>query len=192
MAPVGFHMADWIDSDGFRANVGIILMREGGELFLGGRTGGRGWQFPQGGVRRDEPVEQALYRELGEEVGLEASDVEVLGSTRSWLRYRLPSQYVRRHSTPVCIGQKQRWFLLRFKSSDDRFRLDSTPEPEFERWRWVPYWTPVQEVIYFKRRVYVRALHELGALAFPQGLPPYPAGWPEQLSPQKDVARSRP
>ena len=184
-------MQDWIDSDGFRANVGIILMREGGELFLGGRTGGRGWQFPQGGVRRDEPVQEALYRELAEEVGLEAKDVDVLGSTRSWLRYRLPSQYVRRNSQPVCIGQKQRWFLLRFKSSEERFRLDSTPEPEFERWRWVSYWTPVQEVIYFKRRVYARALHELGTLAFPDGLPPYPEGWSDQLSPRKDVARSR-
>lgn len=184
-------MTDWIDSDGFRANVGIILMRECGELFLGGRTGGRGWQFPQGGVRQDEPLEQALYRELSEEIGLGAEDVEVLGSTRSWLRYRLPPRYVRRNSRPVCIGQKQRWFLLRFKSTEDRFRFDSTPQPEFECWRWVPYWTPVQEVIYFKRRVYARALHELGSLAFPQGLPPYPDGWPGQLNLRESVASPR-
>jgi putative (di)nucleoside polyphosphate hydrolase len=184
-------MTDWIDSDGFRANVGIILMRDGGDLFLGGRTGGRGWQFPQGGIRRDEPLEQALYRELSEEIGLVESDVEVLGSTRSWLRYRLPPRYVRRNSQPICIGQKQRWFLLRFRSSEDRFRFDSTAEPEFERWRWVPYWTPVQEVIYFKRRVYARALHELGALAFPRGLPPYPDGWPERLDLRAGVATRR-
>lgn len=184
-------MTDWIDSDGFRANVGIILMRDGGELFLGGRTGGRGWQFPQGGIGQDEPLEQALYRELTEEIGLEQTDVEMLGRTRSWLRYRLPPQYVRRNSQPVCIGQKQRWFLLRFTSSEDRFRFDSTPQPEFERWRWVPYWTPVQEVIYFKRRVYARALHELGMLAFPQGLPPYPDGWPERLNLRDGVAAPR-
>jgi putative (di)nucleoside polyphosphate hydrolase len=171
-------MSDWIDEEGYRANVGIILMRDGGSVFLGGRTGGRGWQFPQGGVRRGEAVEAALYRELGEEVGLAPDDVEVLGSTRGWLRYRLPPHYVRRKSSPLCIGQKQRWYLLRFRGEDTRLRFDTTPEPpEFDRWRWVEYWDPVREVIYFKRRVYRRALHELGVLAFPEGLPPYPEWW---------------
>ena len=89
-------------------------MRGTGELFLGGRVGGRGWQFPQGGVNRGEQVEEALFRELNEEIGLGAGDVEVLGSTRGWLRYRLPRQYVRDR----CIGQKQRWFLLRLTADD--------------------------------------------------------------------------
>lgn len=174
-------MTDAIDTNGFRANVGIILMRDSGELFLGGRPGGRGWQFPQGGVLKGEKPEQALYRELGEEIGLESRDVELVGSTRSWLRYRLPKRYVRKGTTPVCIGQKQRWFLLRFTGDEQRFRFDSTDQPEFDRWRWVPYWTPVREVIYFKRNVYARALHELGPLAFPEGLPPYPEWWPEKM-----------
>ena len=51
---------DTIDRDGFRANVGIVLMRGSGELFLGGRVGGRGWQFPQGGVNRGEQVEEVV------------------------------------------------------------------------------------------------------------------------------------
>jgi len=172
--------ADSIDAQGFRANVGIILMSPAGELFLGGRTGGRGWQFPQGGIRPDEDIETALYRELNEEIGLDARDVCVLGSTRSWLRYRLPAQYVRRNSSPLCIGQKQRWFLLRFEGSDTRFRFDATEEPEFETWRWVPFWTPVREVIYFKRQVYAQALHELGQIGFPDGLPGYPDWWAER------------
>jgi putative (di)nucleoside polyphosphate hydrolase len=166
---------DYIDKDGFRANVGIVLMRETGELFLGGRVGGRGWQFPQGGVNRGERVEAALFRELREEIGLAPTDVEVLGSTRGWLRYRLPRQYVRDR----CIGQKQRWFLLKFTSDESAFRFDTTRQPEFDRWRWSDFWTPVREVVYFKRRVYVRALHELGKLAYPQGLPPYPQWWPD-------------
>src|ERR1035438_2215789 len=95
---------DYIDKDGFRANVGIVLTRGAGQVFLGGRVGGRGWQFPQGGVNRGERVEDALFRELKEEIGLERQDVELLGSTRGWLRYRLPRQYVRDR----CIGQKQR------------------------------------------------------------------------------------
>ena len=110
---------DYIDRDGFRANVGIVLMRESGELFLGGRVGGRGWQFPQGGVNRGEPVEEALFRELKEEIGLGREDVEVLGSTRGWLRYRLPRQYVRDR----CIGQKQRWFLLKLAADESTIAL---------------------------------------------------------------------
>jgi len=178
------HGTDYIDRHGFRANVGIVLMRDGGELFLGGRVGGRGWQFPQGGVNRCERVEEALFRALTEEIGLKHDDVEVLGSTRGWLRYRLPRQYVRDR----CIGQKQRWFLLRLISDEAKFRFDSTDQPEFDRWRWVDYWTPVREVVYFKRRVYARALHELGKLIFPNGLPPYPDWWPEFDKPSKKAA----
>lgn len=173
-------VSDWIDEEGFRANVGIVLMRDDGSVFLGGRTGGRGWQFPQGGIRRGESDEAALFRELEEETGLAPDDVNVLGVTRDWIRYRLPRQYVRRNSTPLCVGQKQRWFLLRFRAADDRVRFDRTAEPpEFDRWRWVEYWDPVREVVYFKRDVYRRALHELGSVAFPAGLPPYPQWWAE-------------
>ncbi len=176
-------MSDWIDADGFRANVGIILMHEDGRVFLGGRPGGRGWQFPQGGIRRDEAFEDALYRELHEEVGLAAGDVAFVGATSDWLRYRLPRQYLRRHGAPRCVGQKQRWALLRLRAAEDRLRFDATGEPpEFDRWRWAEYWEPVREVIYFKREVYRRALHELGALAFPAGLPAYPAWWPGEES----------
>jgi len=169
-------MGDLIDRDGFRANVGIILMQDGGQVFIGRRPGGKGWQFPQGGMRRGESAEEALFRELTEEIGLTDAHVAIVGQTSRWLRYRLPSRFVR-ETTPRCLGQKQRWFLLRLKSSAPEFRFDMTAEPEFDRWRWVDYWQPIREVIYFKRTVYTRALHELGRYAFPGGLPPYPAWW---------------
>ena len=177
---------DYIDKDGFRANVGIILSK-GDTVFLGGRVGGRGWQFPQGGVTRGESVEAALFRELREEIGLEPGDVEVLGETRGWLRYRLPRHYVRDR----CIGQKQRWFLLRLAAPESKLRFDTTGQPEFDRFRWTDYWTPVQEVVYFKRRVYVRALHELGSILFPDGLPPYPDWWAEMNKGPKTASRQR-
>jgi putative (di)nucleoside polyphosphate hydrolase len=181
------HGSDYIDRHGFRANVGIVLMRDSRELFLGGRVGGRGWQFPQGGVNRGERVEEALFRELTEEIGLRSEHVKVLGSTRGWLRYRLPRQYVRDR----CIGQKQRWFLLRLTADDAQFRFDNTDQPEFDRWRWVDYWTPVREVVYFKRRVYARALHDLGQLIFPSGLPPYPQWWRQIDMPSEKAAASQ-
>jgi putative (di)nucleoside polyphosphate hydrolase len=174
-------MSDYIDRQGFRANVGIVLMRDGGELFLGGRRDGRGWQFPQGGVRRSEQVEDALYRELHEEIGLGPTDVELVASTAQWLRYRLPRQYVRRRGSPLCIGQKQRWFLLRMVADESRLKFDATTEPEFDAGRWVDYWSPVREVIYFKREVYARALQELGERAFEKGPPPRPDWWSEEL-----------
>jgi putative (di)nucleoside polyphosphate hydrolase len=173
-------MSDVIDRDGFRANVGIVLMGDDGQLFLGRRTGGKGWQFPQGGMRHGETPEESLFRELHEEIGLLPGDVELLGSTERWLRYRLPTRYVRRGQRPLCVGQKQRWFLLRLAAAEASIRFDATGEPEFDRWRWVDYWQPVKEVIYFKRPVYVKALHELAPLSRPGGLPPYPAWWMRQ------------
>jgi putative (di)nucleoside polyphosphate hydrolase len=172
---------DFIDEQGFRANVGIILTDGGGRVLIAGRRGRGGWQFPQGGIHPEESAEAALFRELHEEVGLEQSDVEIIGSTEGWLRYRLPDRYIRREKTPLCIGQKQRWFLLHMTSEVERVRFDLGPEPEFDRCRWVDYWRPVKEVIYFKRPVYVRALHELGPFAFPDnGPPPPPSWWPRR------------
>lgn len=184
---------DQIDSEGYRANVGIILANAADRLLLGGRVGNRGWQFPQGGMQEGESAEEAMYRELHEEVGLAPGDVRVLGVTEDWLRYRLPDRYVRRNRSPVCIGQKQRWFILRMLGDDDRVRLDAAGTPEFDRWRWVDFWKPVNEVIYFKRRVYARALHELGPHLHPQGLPPRPRWWPKRWRAvfDKDIERAR-
>jgi len=166
-------MSDWIDLDGFRANVGIILMNSEGSLFWAGRAGRAGWQFPQGGMLEHESPEQAMYRELEEEIGLGERDVEIIGTTRPWLRYRLPKRFVRKTS-PLCIGQKQIWFLLRLTDGAGPFRLDTTDEPEFDRWRWIDYWEPVREVVFFKRSVYARALDQLRSLAFPADPPPPP------------------
>lgn len=182
---------DFIDKEGFRANVGIILCNDEGKLMLAGRVGSKGWQFPQGGMLSDESAEAAMYRELHEEVGLRPEDVEVLAETTDWLRYRLPKKYVRRGSKPLCIGQKQRWFLLRLKAPESRLRFDCGDTPEFDRWRWVEFWRPVNEVIYFKRRVYAQALYELGRALHPDGLPPRPRWWPKRWRAvfDKDIAR---
>ncbi len=176
--------SDVIDSDGFRANVGIMLMRSDGALFLGRRARGGGWQFPQGGMRIGESPEQALFRELQEETGLAADAVELVAQTGRWMRYRLPARFIRRDRLPLCIGQKQRWFLLRLKDDRAHFELQSSDEPpEFDEWRWVPWWEPVREVIHFKRPVYVRALTELVAAAFPGGAPALPPWWSEVAGP---------
>ena len=152
-----------IDADGFRPNVGIMLTNAKGQLLWARRVGGQdAWQFPQGGIQENEEPEAALYRELKEEVGLEAKDVKILARTRGWLRYRLPKRLIRKGSKPVCVGQKQKWFLLQLVSSDDRIDLNDHQGPaEFDQWRWVSYWYPLDKVVAFKRDVYRRALKEL-------------------------------
>lgn len=154
-----------IDDDGFRANVGIILSNCDGEVFWGKRIGQTSWQFPQGGIDEGETPLEAMFRELHEETGLREKHVQVVGSTQDWLRYRLPNKMVRRcNNGKVCIGQKQRWFLLRLTCEDSSVNLTACDVPEFDGWRWVNYWLPAKEVVYFKRRVYERALQELAPL----------------------------
>ncbi|MEQ8802751.1 RNA pyrophosphohydrolase [Haliea sp.] len=151
-----------IDSDGFRPNVGIMLANDAGQLLWARRIGGRdAWQFPQGGINAGESAEQALFRELEEEVGLAENAVRVVAATRGWLRYRLPRRFVRKGQEPLCIGQKQKWFLLHLRVADDAVRLDANSKPEFDHWQWVSYWYPLNQVVAFKREVYRSALKEL-------------------------------
>ncbi len=150
-----------IDADGFRSNVGIVIANSAGQVLWAKRIGQDAWQFPQGGINDNETAEQALYRELTEEVGLAEQDVRIIACTRGWLRYRLPKRLVRRHSHPICVGQKQKWFLLQLTSDEERVVVDRHHSPEFDYWRWVSYWYPLGQVVSFKRDVYRRALKEL-------------------------------
>jgi putative (di)nucleoside polyphosphate hydrolase len=150
-----------IDPDGFRPNVGIILANASGQVLWARRKGHDAWQFPQGGIAENESPEQAMFRELGEEIGLQKQDVKIIAQTRGWLRYRLPKRYVRNDSRPVCIGQKQKWFLLKMLADDERVYLNCQQPPEFDGWRWVSYWYPLNQVVAFKREVYRKALKEL-------------------------------
>lgn len=150
-----------VDADGFRPNVGIILANQQGRLLWTRRIGGQdAWQFAQGGIDSDESPENALYRELMEEVGLSKPDVNVLGVTRGWLRYCLPKKLVRQRE-PQCIGQKQKWFLLELVGDEGAINLNATKKPEFDTWEWVSYWYPLSRVVSFKREVYRKALKEL-------------------------------
>lgn len=160
----GYFRTPVIDAEGFRPNVGIILSGPAGQVLWAKRIGQNAWQFPQGGINPGESAEQALYRELYEELGLAPAQVRVLGVTPDWLRYRLPRRYVRRGRSPMCVGQKQKWFALQLLAPETEVRLDCTECPEFDGWRWVDYWHPLNEVVAFKRDVYRLALRELAGL----------------------------
>lgn len=153
-----------IDRDGFRPNVGMIVLGPASRVLWAKRIGQDAWQFPQGGIRRGETAHEAMYRELDEELGLAPDDVDCLGVTQGWLRYRLPRNLVRHRQRPLCIGQKQKWFILRLVGDESRVCFTHHPRPEFDAWRWVDYWYPVDEIVEFKREVYRRALRQLAPL----------------------------
>ena len=151
-----------VDADGFRPNVGIILTKPGVGVLWARRVGGfDAWQFPQGGIHDGESAEEALYRELFEEVGLHEHQVRVVARTKGWLRYRLPKRLRRYNSTPGFVGQKQKWYLLEMLAEDHSVKVDHGAKPEFDAWEWVTFWYPVTRVVDFKRDVYRRALREL-------------------------------
>ncbi|CAM3898033.1 RNA pyrophosphohydrolase OS=Castellaniella defragrans (strain DSM / CCUG 39792 / 65Phen) OX=1437824 GN=rppH PE=3 SV=1 [Castellaniella denitrificans] len=158
-----------LDREGYRPNVGIILVNQKNEVFWGKRIREHAWQFPQGGIKHGETPVQAMYRELHEETGLSAEHVRILGRTRDWLRYTVPDHYVRRELRGHYKGQKQIWFLLRMVGRDSDVSLRATDTPEFDAWRWNAYWVPLDAVIEFKREVYSLALNELAGLLFRKG-----------------------
>lgn len=163
-----------IDEDGYRLNIGIILCNDENKLFWARRAGQDGWQFPQGGMKEGEEPDEAMYRELYEEVGLEPHQVEIITRTGGWVRYDLPERFIRYNSFPLCVGQKQIWYLLRFLGEDEDVCFDRTDTPEFDCHRWVDYWEPAFDVVYFKRNVYMKALTEMWGSLFPGIMPSVP------------------
>ena len=136
------------DAQGYRFNVGIVLLNERNQAFWGRRSGQDSWQFPQGGINAGESSEQAMWRELFEETGLRPADVTLLGETADWLYYRLPVRYRRKRRPGMvqCIGQKQKWFLLRLESGDPAVNLNASSQPpEFDDWCWIDYYAPPGE-----------------------------------------------
>jgi putative (di)nucleoside polyphosphate hydrolase len=154
-------VAAMIDREGYRPNVGIILCNAHNQVFWGKRVNQHAWQFPQGGINAGETPEQAMFRELEEEVGLQSAHVRILGRTREWLRYDVPTHWTRRDSRGLYRGQKQIWFLLRLTGRDSDVSLRASERPEFDAWRWNEYWVPMDAVVDFKREVYRLALEEL-------------------------------
>jgi putative (di)nucleoside polyphosphate hydrolase len=150
-----------VDRDGYRPNVGIIITNAKNQVFWGKRIRQNSWQFPQGGIQHGESPEQAMYRELHEEVGLHPAHVRILGRTREWLRYDVPKTWARRECRNNYKGQKQIWFLLRLDGRDCDVNLRASGHPEFDAWRWNEYWLELDTVIEFKRDVYRSALNEL-------------------------------
>ena len=155
-----------IDREGYRANIGIVITNEKKQILLAKRYKQNAWQLPQGGIDKGETELDALYRELEEEVGLAPEQVNLVAKTPKWLRYELPMEHIRRKQKPTCIGQKQVWYMLKLVSNDTDISLNLHNKVEFDDWKWVDYWSPVDEVINFKKEVYEDMLKALAPVLF--------------------------
>ena len=159
-------MVDIIDKNGYRANVGIVLMNQHKELFFAKRRYQSGWQFPQGGIRFGETPEIAMHRELLEEIGLTKNDTELLSESSHWYQYKIPKKNLRKlkKGKPHVIGQKQKWFLLKLIVPDETINLTYNSKfQEFDKWKWVDPTLPAMQVIGFKQQVYEQVLTEFQA-----------------------------
>jgi len=130
-----------IDQQGYRPNVCIVIANSVGQVFWGKRRQQSAWQFPQGGIEAGESTEAALYRELQEETGLVAEQVQLIAVTKPWYRYRLPKHMLKNNQSNY-VGQKQKYGLLKILDDAHQFVLDQDRHPEFDDWAWVPYWYP--------------------------------------------------
>lgn len=156
---------DSIDKKGYRANVGIIVMNKTGNLLWAKRYGKNFWQFPQGGINQQETPEEAMWRELKEEVNLCPASTKLIATSKNWLYYKIPQNLLRKNKNIKCIGQKQKWFLLLLNCDEKQIDLSSSAIPEFDAIKFVSYWYPIRKIVAFKRKVYRQALLELAPYA---------------------------
>jgi len=141
-----------LDREGFRPNVGIILLNANNEVWWGKRVREHSWQFPQGGIDAGENAKEALFRELEEEIG--TRDVEIIAEYPQWLEYDFP-QKIAQKMYPF-DGQSQKYFLVRL-GQDAKINL-ATKEPEFCEFKFVSLNEVFDYITYFKRPVYKQVL----------------------------------
>ena len=139
----------------------MVVMNNNRQVLICRRKGTENWQFPQGGIDNNELLEEAMYRELYEEVGLKRFDVSIIGKTKHAIKYDIPPSIRSKVLGGKFKGQLQTWFLLKIKDDNYSISLNCDDFPEFDMFDWVSYWYPMSKIVEFKKEAYREALKEL-------------------------------
>lgn len=139
--------------DDYRKGVGIVLLNKDKQVFVGQRIDktSEAWQMPQGGIDEGETPQQALMRELGEEVG--TNKARVIHEVDEWMYYDLPQEIASKLWNGQYKGQMQKWFVLEFLGDDSDINI-ATEIPEFMTWRWAFPQELTDMIVGFKRELY--------------------------------------
>ena len=135
-----------------RIGVGIAVLNSENKVFVGKRIDNPldKWQMPQGGVDSNEPLLQAMKRELLEETSIE--NIEVLKEFDEWLEYELPERLVAKIWRGKYRGQKQKWFIVKFLGNENEINI-VTKNPEFIEWKWIDINLLPDLIVLFKKHV---------------------------------------
>ncbi len=150
----------------YRPCAGIMLANKDGKVFVGQRLDNRAseaWQMPQGGIDEGEEPQDAAIRELFEETGVTADLVDIIAQSREEHFYDLPDELLGKLWKGKWRGQRQYWFLMRFKGEDGDINIE-TPHPEFSEWQWVVPDRLPHLIVPFKRRLYENIVAEFDGL----------------------------
>jgi len=143
-----------------RTGVGIIVLNKENKVFVAKRRDNQinKWQMPQGGVDEGETFLEAMKRELEEETSI--TNIEIIKEIRYWLEYDLPKNLVGKIWKGKYKGQKQKWFIVRFKGNDTEINI-KTRNPEFIEWKWIDVNDLPTVIVDFKKHVYIKLLEEI-------------------------------
>ncbi len=147
----------------YRSGVGIFLLNKKKKLWVGKRidSASNFWQMPQGGIDDKETENQAMMRELKEEIG--TNNIKTLMISDEWFTYDLPNDLINKVWKGRYIGQTQKWYACQFQGKDNEIKLDNF-KPEFLEWKWIDPKEALNLVIPFKKEMYKKILKKFNVL----------------------------
>jgi putative (di)nucleoside polyphosphate hydrolase len=147
-------------SDKYRRCVGMMILNTKNEILVGKRLDHPSgyWQMPQGGIDKNEDPEEAVWREMMEEIG--TNNADLFKVSNQWIKYDIPQETLDKLPWQnIYVGQIQKWFIFKFSGQENDINVE-TENPEFSEWKWINSKNLLNNAVPFKREVYKAILDE--------------------------------